>query len=400
MTIIKKKIIITMTYMHIGGAERSLISLLHSIDYSRYEVDLFLFSHEGEFMTLIPHQVNLLPELQTYKALVTPLQDLKKTSRFLYCLKKLSIGLAILRYKCSGTKTHEHGITQYCQSIMLPLMPKINIKHYDLAISFISFHNIVSDKLKAKVKWGWFHSDYHQVSPFIRLDKQTWNRLDKIVHVSEAAQQAFLYYHPELSNKTCVIENILSSAYVHMQAKEPIKFEKQCVGEIYLLTVGRLCEAKNYSMAIDACYLLKKQGLNIKWLVLGTGHLESILQQKVTSLALEKQFIFLGSKINPYPYMQLCDIYVQPSIFEGKSVSVREAQILGKPVIATNYATASSQIIHELDGLIVEMTPKAVAEAITYLIKQPSLRNLLSQNCRARDYGNETEIEKIYHSIL
>ena len=145
MTPARKKIIITMTYMHIGGAERSRLGLLHAIDYTQYDVDLFLFSHEGEFMDMIPPQVNLLPEISAYRTLVTPLNRRNGKHRFLYLMKKLGILLAAARYKMMRRPIHEHGIMQYCQHLMLPWLPDISNRHYDLGISILGFHDVISD---------------------------------------------------------------------------------------------------------------------------------------------------------------------------------------------------------------------------------------------------------------
>ena len=66
----KKKILISMYSLHIGGAERSLIGLLQSINYKKYDVDLFLYRHEGEFLVLFLkksiyyHQLNNTPHLK------------------------------------------------------------------------------------------------------------------------------------------------------------------------------------------------------------------------------------------------------------------------------------------------------------------------------------------------
>ena len=57
------RIFIAIQYLEIGGAERSLIGLLNALDYSRCQVDLFVYRHSGEFMNLIPKEVNLLPEV-------------------------------------------------------------------------------------------------------------------------------------------------------------------------------------------------------------------------------------------------------------------------------------------------------------------------------------------------
>lgn len=65
----KKKIFIFAHAMEIGGAERALLGLMTSFDYSKYDVDLFLLRHSGELLPLIPKQVNLLPEIPEYGAL-------------------------------------------------------------------------------------------------------------------------------------------------------------------------------------------------------------------------------------------------------------------------------------------------------------------------------------------
>ena len=50
----KKKILFVINSLLVGGAEKSLISLLHEIDFKKYEVDLFLFYHVGKFLNKIP----------------------------------------------------------------------------------------------------------------------------------------------------------------------------------------------------------------------------------------------------------------------------------------------------------------------------------------------------------
>ena len=62
----KKKILIASFDLAIGGVERSLIGLLNQMDYEKYEVDLMLFKHEGEFFPFIPDGPNLLPEIPSY----------------------------------------------------------------------------------------------------------------------------------------------------------------------------------------------------------------------------------------------------------------------------------------------------------------------------------------------
>ena len=109
--------------------------------------------------------------------------------------------------------------------------------------------------------------------------------------------------------------------------------------------------------------------------------------------------IILGKRSNPYPYIKACDIYVQPSRYEGKSVTVREAQMLYKPVVVTNYPTAPSQIEDSVDGVIVPMENRACAEGIKTLIDNTELQNRIIEHLHSHDYGNEKEVEKIYKLI-
>ena len=66
----KKRIFINMHYMEVGGAERALLGLLSAIDTSRYDVDLFLNQHTGEFMSLIPDTVSPLSASQRLTSLI------------------------------------------------------------------------------------------------------------------------------------------------------------------------------------------------------------------------------------------------------------------------------------------------------------------------------------------
>ena len=104
----------------------------------------------------------------------------------------------------------------------------------------------------------------------------------------------------------------------------------------------------------------------------------------------------LGKQANPYPFIGACDVYVQPSRYEGKSITVREAQILGKPVVITNYPTAASQVTDGVDGVIVPMDVEACAERMAAFLTDTSRREQMADYLLQHDYGNEAEIEKIY----
>lgn len=79
--------------------------------------------------------------------------------------------------------------------------------------------------------------------------------------------------------------------------------------------------------------------------------------------------------------MKEADLYVQPSRYEGKAVTVSEAQILAKPVLITNYSTAKSQILEGYDGMICELSVDGLADGIEELYHNLKLRKKLAHHC-------------------
>lgn len=163
-----------------------------------------------------------------------------------------------------------------------------------------------------------------------------------------------------------------------------------------LLSIGRFSEAKNYDNVPDICRRMVKEGVDVKWFIIGYGGDEQLIRRKIEEAGMQEHVIILGKRSNPYPYIKACDIYVQPSRYEGKSVTVREAQMLCKPVVVTDYPTASSQIKNGVDGVIVPMDNEGCAKGLAEVITDKALQEHLVAYLKTNDYGNESEVDKIY----
>lgn len=166
-----------------------------------------------------------------------------------------------------------------------------------------------------------------------------------------------------------------------------------------LLSIGRFCEAKNYDNVPDITRRIIKSGCDIKWYIIGFGGDEELIRQKIVEAGMQNHVIILGKKENPYPYIKACDIYVQPSRYEGKSITVREAQMLCKPVVVTNYPTASSQIHDGVDGEIVPMNNEGCAKRLAEFILDIEKQKRIVEYLQIHDYGNVDEVEKIYRIL-
>lgn len=397
------RIFIAMHYMKIGGAETALVGLLNALDPARVDVDLFLYDHRGEMMQFIPEWVNLLPQIPKYSVLERPIVELVKRGFWgIAAARMWAKRISKVAYKRSGSKIENNGGLDKMSKCTTPLLPKINPSMtYDLAISFLTPHRIVAEKVKAKKKIAWIHTDYTRVWVDAEEELKVWQKYDYVASISGDVTNTFLQVFPSLAPKIVEIENILSPSFVRKRAElEDTDKEFRQTDKISLLSIGRYSEQKNYDNVPDICKrLINKTKLNIKWYIIGYGGDEALIRQKIKEAGMEEHVILLGKRSNPYPYIKACDIYVQPSRYEGKSVTVREAQMLCKPVVVTNYPTAPSQIRSGVDGVIVPMGNEGCANGLAEVICDKPLQEHIIAHLKTHDYGNESEVEKIYTLI-
>ena len=396
-----KKILIFSQTMELGGAETALLGLLEGINTDEYDIDLFLMHHEGELYRYIPKKINILPESPQYSSLAVPLKTV---------LKKGQLGIAYGRYKgkkAARDRVQDLGLPedndvslQYSHLYTLPYMPKINQKEYDLAVSFLTPHYFVAEKVYAKKKIAWIHTDYSKVAVDRETQLKMWNRYDCIVSISTQVTNNFLIVFPELGSKIIEIHNMIPMDYLN-QKKDMFTTEGEMPqdGSIRLLSIGRFCTAKNFDNVPDICSRIRTKGLNVKWYLIGYGADEELIKKKIKEAGMQNHVIILGKKENPYPYIKSCDLYVQPSRYEGKCVSVIEAQVLNKPVVITDFATSSSQLENGVDGVIVPLDNEKCASAICDLLNNDAKMLELIRNCKKTDFSNKEEVRKLYELL-
>ena len=395
----KKRILISMHYLELGGAETALIGMLQSMDYSRYEVDLFLHSHRGEMMQFIPKEVNLLPEIQEYAMIEKPMLEALRKGCFRIVLARLKARWQYKRYLKRKGLTDSAAIFQYVGNAVTPVLPSLEyLGEYDLAVSFLNPHNIVRDKVKAKKKICWIHTDYTRIDVNAELELPVWASYDHVMSISPDVTKTFLKVFPSLGGKIVEMENILPTDFVRCRAEEFDASEELLRDCVKILSIGRFSEAKNFDNVPDICRRVLESGIDLRWFLIGYGDEETI-RRKIQETGMEQHVIILGKRSNPYPYIKACDIYAQPSRYEGKSVTVREAQMLCKPVVITDYPTAKSQIKHGVDGVIVPLDNESCANGMADFILNHQLQQQIVEYLQTHDYGNMNEIEKLYKLI-
>lgn len=388
----KQRILIINNHLRTGGAENSLVSLLNQIDYSKYDIDLFLFQNSGTFIERLPQEVNIIDAgidkeyfLPLYKCIINLL--LKGKIKTLYY--KL--------YSNILTKIFKKNFDQINSEIMYKLV-KYNFKsEYDVAVAYKHvFSNVLINKVRANKKIAYVHSDYISMKLNPEYDRAYLRKLDVIATVSAGCLSSLTNIFPEIENKTIIAPNIISPSLIRKMSEDP------CILSDYdgikILTVARLDFVKGIDLAIDACVKLKKENVDFKWYILGGGNVKKY-KEMVKKHNLCDEFIFLGETNNPYPYIHQCDIYVQPSRTEGKSIAIEEAKVLYKPIVVTNYKTVNDQINSNYNGVIVPINGDSIANGIIKLLNSPKLQANLSNNLANEKIGNEEDVEIFYKII-
>lgn len=269
-------------------------------------------------------------------------------------------------------------------------------KNYDVAIGFLEKKSIyfTVDKINAKKKIGWIHTDYKKIEFNFKLDNKYLNKLDKIVAVSESCKKSLINTFQNIKDRICVIPNMISDKLIKKMANEKITDFNFIQDKVVICTVGRLTKAKGYDMAIQCCEKLLKRSLNFKWIVIGEGYERENIEKIINEKNLKENFILLGSKSNPYPYIKSCDIYVQPSIWEGFGITVSEAKILNKPIVVSDIPEFIEQIENNKTGVIYSDIEDMVNK-IEQLILKKYIRAELISNLKNLYVDNNEEIKKI-----
>ncbi|CAG9620741.1 glycosyltransferase [Sutcliffiella rhizosphaerae] len=395
-----KNILIATYDLEVGGVERSLISMLDQFNYDNYKVDLMLYKHNGDFLPLLTNKVNLLKEVKQYSTFRKPIVTVLKDKHLLIASTRIIAKLhANIIGKLNRVSEPGYYQMQYMWKYVLPYLPYVE-KEYDVAMSYLWPHDFVAEKVRAKKKIAWIHTDYSTIETDEKRDIYLWSKFDYIVAVSEACKVSFIRKYPTLENRVKVMENIISAELIKKLSNELVDNPLEKDTRFKIITVARLSHAKGIDNAIKALKILINKGYsNLVWYVVGYGGDEDKLKELINENQLNDHFMLLGKKVNPYPYIKAADLYVQPSRYEGKAVTVSEAQVLGKAIVITNYLTASSQLKKDIEGLICENSPTGIATEVERLYVNEKIRSNMEIENKKLIYDNAVELDNLYRLI-
>lgn len=394
----KKKILFVIDSLHCAGAEKSLTTLLSLLDYSKYNVDLQLFGYGGELEEIVPKEVNILPPLD-----YTKFTELSLKQSIVYSIKKRNFKMLSSRLRYSlALRKNDYSNAQKARVFWQSASKSIekSKRDYDIAISYAqgvpTFY--VAEKINAKKKFAWVNTSYKLNNEDNIFQQKYYDKYNKIIAVSHSAKDILIKTFPKYKDKIDVIYDI---------SHEKLISDMSNIGEGYddnfegtrILTIGRFARGKRYDRAIEACKIIKDRGIKFRWYSIGDGALRGEIEKKIKENNLENEFVLLGIKSNPYPYIKNSDIYVQTSDFEGFGLAIAEARMMNIPVVTTEFDAVYNQMIHEKNGLVVDMNSEAVADGIERLINDKDLNEYITNYLKEEKKGNVEELDKFYELI-
>ena len=360
-----------------GGAEKSLISLLYELNPEKYDIDLFLFQHQGKWLSKLPAYVNLLPIPQKYKYfdssfLETMVENFKKGN--------LRLMLDRIRFTINNTSQKPPAVKEqinwkFIKNHIEPLQQK-----YDAAFGFLEKtpNYFVIDKVVAKKKILAVMTDYRALEMDRNIDVPYFQKADAITVLSGESKATLEEVFPEFSNKILLLENMISEKEILSAAQEEINDFPQ--NEFTIVSVGRLDPVKLHEQGVEVMKELKHRNLKFKWLVIGEGPLKNKVEQRISEYQLQNEILLLGTRENPYPYIKKADVFLHLSKFEGYGIAIAEARILKKCIVLNDFTTASSHIKNGFDGVITSLNPVEIAAEIEKLMLDKNLRKKYEQN--------------------
>ncbi len=390
----KKKLLFVIDSLGIGGAEKSLLTLLNCIDSTKYEIDLQLFSKGGKFENFLPKNINILPNIEylSYcsKDLISTTSPRFFISRICYSLK--------LRF--NKTASHPDKAMLFWKSVKKSFTK--NDKQYDVAIAYSqgvpTFY--VADKVNATKKIAWVNSSLLIDGKTLEFNQEYYNKYNKIVAVSNSAREILCLKFSNIKKKIHIIYDIVDPNTINQMASECVSDLRDGYNQVKMLTVARLNNKhKGYDIALNVAKILNERGVDFIWYAVGEGGFRAEMESFIKENNLTDKFILLGAKGNPYPYFRACDLYVQTSRHEGFGLSIAEARILNKPVVTTEFDAVWNQMINGKNGIVVPIDATAVADAIQDLIEHPEKMATISDYQRTEKKGNIEELEKFYQLI-
>ena len=373
----KKRLLVVIPHLTIGGVQKSLISALKALDYDKYDVTLYLRKNRTDLLSFVDERVNVIVNTD-------PNRYYRKPYAILLQIKSLVA-------KVFGKKDKAKKINDIleekirCDAMEYERKTYFNNTHYDIAVAYVQgYVALFVDKcINADKKILFFHTSTNDTP---EIHNAVIPDYSAVAALHEQQKALLEEWYPSSNGKIKIVENYTDKDLITEQSKA---FSIPETDKTVICSCGRFSPVKGFDMAVEAAKILKDNGMDFIWYFVGDGPERANLENKIAEYKLEDIIVITGMQKNPYPYMACCDIYVQPSYEEAMPVTILEAHRLNKPVITTATVGGLKLVETGRNGVVCEIRSDAIAESIANLISDKEKYNLLLNNIKSIDYSHD-----------
>jgi glycosyltransferase involved in cell wall biosynthesis len=382
---VKKKLLFVHHQMNIGGVESALLSTLRLLSPEKYDITLMLMWLGGPLFDEIPPYVKVVEipfsaigEYRRRHGWNATLKYSIKAMRWFHAFKMIALKIRwVILYRWRDIGFNDVEAYQINSEVDKSRLPR----GFDFAFAYfggVLNGDFVSRYYSDSITGIWFHNEGSR----FKLSK--WRELTRRFDYVFACSKSLADFFNRILSHNGDIHFETMPHYVDLEEyRRRAAFGRGLPpsdnGRPRILTVARIDHQKGIDIAIDTARLLKAGGQSFKWYVVGDGALRGESEALVKAYGLVNDFIFLGSRKNPFACYRDCDIYVQPSRVEAYGLTIAEARAFYKPIVTTDTVGGGEQIKDGETGLVVPVgDTKALAAAVGRLLSDEALRKRLS----------------------
>lgn len=374
----KKKILLVLNHLTIGGVQKTLITASKNFDYEKYDITIYLRKNRMDLLPYIDKRAKVIINDDKHHYYRKPYCVFMQALIFLF--KKLKNDTMAKKYEkrmndkvIDYMMTYEHK--RYFESEL-----------YDVAISYVHGYPalFVHKYVNSKEKIIFFRESEDSLH---EVHSKIIDNFDKVLALHEGQKELIAQWYPVIKDRIELLENYTDRSTIVEQSKAFTVDKPK--NKMVLCCCGRIEEVKGFDIAVEAAKILKENGQNFIWYFVGDGSQKDDIKEKIYQYNLQDYIVLTGMQKNPYPYMAACDIYVQPSLAESLGNTIVEANKLNKAVVSTATVGGKKLILNEFNGLLCDINAHSLAQCILRLISDPTLKERIEENLRNIDDSGE-----------
>ena len=346
-----------------GGAERVAVQLLNALDGDRWDRSMYLFARSGPFVADVSPSIRLESADTSSR-----LEQWRRLRRFVRRIRP-DVIVAFLSYLSALTAARAALVgTRVVFDVGTPVS------------AFLS------------------DSEYRWSRPWSRRLFSAAMRIgctatDLIVATSQGVAEDLVESFGARRGRVHVVPNPVDICRVTAAAQAPIDEALAAHWQPpVIVAAGRLAEAKNYPLLLDAFAILR-QRTDARLFILGSGGEEPRLRQLIQTRGLDDTAHLCGFQTNPWKYIARADVFALASRYEGFGNVIVEAMACGVPVVATSAPGTRDIVSSGADGVIVERhEPAALAAALFDVLSDREMRRRMGEAARSKAERYRTEM--------